>query len=481
MTDGQINIGDEHRTNMRSAILATIGCAAAMFIFYFLIGKRINESARVAEQVRQTQLAEHEQLRQNEIAAQQMRSQMNEVQSALSSGQVIEVEGRTHKDRVTEVEQQLQSLQVLTVETRAGIDAAVAAHSQAQADLIRVQATLHNCETALTELKTSLQTWEQNYVVIFDDDRGRKIASDANAVAKLATLVQEPLPSSSEIASWPLELQQLARPIRDAATKGLEFHVSNDHRTALEQFLTRVNDAKKRLVARQQIIDLLLVQTEAATPSDLTLSQAVVGYEQMLLDDLTSQAVEKRREALQKSIDEQSAAIQQAELARIEAETQVKLAEKEAERLGLTVKKQEIDEQVVEAKTKADRERLEAEFRRDEAEIKGLLTPFLFESESQPTFGNADDPQSWIIPTAPLGPTSFSRLQGSGSLDDTQDGMKRLYYYGGWHMNLRKKGGFPQYSATGLNDSGVRARVSRAQKLLEKYGLLMVEKGMLQR
>lgn len=212
----------------------------------------------------------------------------------------------------------------------------------------------------------------------------------------------------------------------------------------------------------------------------MTLSQAIADYEHQVMLDLTAQATEQRRTELQKLIEEQSKTILAAEQKELDANTQVRMAEIEAARVADLERKRQLEESIARALAETQKKQLEAEFRRDEAELRALLTPFLMKSESQPVVGDPDNMRTWFA-AGEYGASSFGRLQGSGCLDETGEGIKRLYYYGGSDNNLRHKGGFPHFTETGLNNPNIVARVSQARELLRKYGPLLVEKGMLQR
>jgi hypothetical protein len=294
-------------------------------------------------------------------------------------------------------------------------------------------------------------------------------------------MFQQPLAGNDQLTTWTQELNAIADPIRKATASGDDFHVTDELRTYLQGLLTRVTDANQRLGAHQRLIDSLTLSTQDQPLSAVSLRDAIAAYETRVNDELSNEATRRRKEELQKAIEEQSAAITEAEKRRIEADTQARVKEEEAARQGLLNRSQELDVQIDAAKAKAAKERLEADFRREQFEINSALYPFLDSNgESQPTLGTRDDPRSWHVPGRGLGPTSFSRLNASGALEDSADGNKKLYFLGGDFNNLRRKGGFPSYVATGLNDPGVLGRVKRARELLIKYGELMVEKGMLQ-
>jgi hypothetical protein len=410
-----------------------------------------------------------------------LQSQLIDVRDALARGEVRDADGRLLKDRLTEIEQELRQTPALTDQSRAEIDAAASQRARMQAEFIAVESLADRCDSALKDLDQTLENWRRDYLPILDDDRGRKIAADAKAVAQLVTLFEGSFPEERDAHTWRLELEAVTQPIRDAAKQGSEYRVSPEDRVFLESFLTRVDAANRQLRTRKRTMDRLLLDADRQAPAEVTLRDALETHDQQLLIEFATAATEKRVEALRRTVEEQSAAIQQAEEERIAAATRVRVAEIEAARAGLMERKQDIDQQVADARAAAERRQLEADYRRDEAEIKTLLTPFLADSESQPSLGKPDEPRSWIVPGVPFGPTSYGRLLGSGALEETAEGTRRLYYVGGYQLNFRPKGGFPQYSATGLNNDGIAQRVARARELLKKYGPLLVEKGMLQK
>ena len=463
MNEDQTYVGEEHRTSMRSALIAVVACVAVLAITYYFFGNKISESVKFAKEAQQT-------------------PQVNTVQTEESPWPVVDVEGRQHYPVVTEVGEQHQSLIPLTVVSPESREAAIAARAASQAKLIAAQSVVNDCDAALRELQTAIQEWDQQYAGVLDDDRGRRFASDPVAVEKLATQFQQPLAGNDKLAIWTQELNAIAEPIRNATASGDEFHVTEELRTYLQEILTQVTDAHNRHASLQKLIDSLTLSTQSQQLAEVTLREAIASYERRLVDELSADATKRRAEELKKSLEAQSAAITEAEKRRIDAETEAKVTEEEARRQGILENTEVLKDKLDEAAAIAAKQKLEAEFRREQSEITSVLFPFLdTNGESQPRFGPIDDPRSWHFPGQGLGPTSFSRLSASGALEDSADGNRRLYFLGGDFNNLRRKGGFPSYVATGLNDRGVLGRVQRARELLVKYGELMVEKGMLQR
>lgn len=467
------------RSDMKKAMVSTALCAGLFVALYVLGGRDFIESSQIEEDARRAQEAAAEQLRQSELTAAQLQGQMSEVRAAMHRGETQDQDGKSLKDRLAAIEQQLLALPGLSEQTRAELDAAASRRAIARAKLIEADALTRRCFADLNEVIELEKQWSQSYVTIFDDDRGRKIAADQKAVAEIATLLKSQPPTNADLTSWYLQLSPVASNIQYQMVFNQDYLVTSEDQAFLEQFRTRVADAKTGILNWQSHFDRLLQQTESASPAELTLRDAIPQYEQKELAEMARVADEKRKAELQRVLDEQAAETQRIEAERLKAEAELKRAELEAQRAELARQKQEAEDQVEAAKALAARKKLEAEFKRDSAEISSLLFPFLYNGESQPTFGPIHDPRSWHTSGKGLGPTSFSALQAAGALDDSSESLLRLYFIGGDFNNLRKKGGFPRYEATGLNNSAVASRVSRARELLLKYGPLLVERRML--
>ncbi len=303
MNEDQTFVGEEHRTNLRSGLIAVVACASVMAIWYYLFGEKISESARRAQEEQQTPL-------------------VNVAPSADSSWQVVEVEGHRPAAIVTGVGEQGSSPIPLTVVTQENMDAVIAARAESRAKLIAAQAVVSECDAALLKLQAFIQEWDQRYTAVLDDDRGRRFASDSDAVEKLATLFQQPLAGAEKLAAWTQELNAIADPIRKAAATGDDFQVTDELRTYLQELLTRVTDANQRHSAHQRLIDSLTLSTQEQPLSAATLRDAIAEYETRVAEELSVEATRRRKEELQRAMEEQSAAITEAEKRRIEADTQ---------------------------------------------------------------------------------------------------------------------------------------------------------------
>ncbi|HBE67642.1 MAG TPA: membrane or secreted protein [Planctomycetaceae bacterium] len=121
-----------------------------------------------------------------------------------------------------------------------------------------------------------------------------------------------------------------------------------------------------------------------------------------------------------------------------------------------------------------------AALHRDMADVQRYLQPFTAPGYLQPK----NDRNAWDTErTVDAKPVSLARLKRLGALDDTMEGLKRLYIFGGGKNpvlnNSRPLGSFPQYWAQHLSKPEVRRAVERAQQLLRDHGQALVEEQLL--
>ena len=183
----------------------------------------------------------------------------------------------------------------------------------------------------------------------------------------------------------------------------------------------------------------------------------------------------KLAEALANARDEASKAkrneLAQAEKEKVEAEADLALA-----KIKAGTKETLTDRDNVLAA--AAKKKLEQAFNRDLNDINVYLLPFI--SEGRNMRGNADG----------KGPVSFSAIKAKGALENTADGLASLSHAA---KNGRPLGEFPinirSFMISNNSTEGnvyntskyrsVEKYLEKAQSLLNKYGALMVEKGML--
>lgn len=475
-----LNLIGVGRSDMRSAINSTILAAIVFVAIYYVFGRSAIDASRQAEQAQRVAEATAAQLKQTEATAAGLQKELSTLQAAVNRGEVHDAQGQALKERIASLEQSIRSLAELSETARAEIDAAAARRALARAKLEELGALVENCRTGFAELNDAKAAWNQQYGSVFDDDRGRKIAADRNAVAEVTSLLQSPFPDDAALTSLTLQFLPVSQHVQRQLSLTTDYQPTDEEKEFLTRLLTQVNEAKRSYRAWQLHFDRLLAQTQHLAPVEQTLRKALEEYEQQSLAEANRQAEENLQARLKEEAEREAAKVQEAEAARIRAEAEAERARQQALAESALREKQRVEAEIAEAKAQEARRRLEAEFQRDEAEISSLLYPFLdTNGESQPKYGPLNDPRSWHIPGRGLGPTSYSALLASGALGETHEALERLYFIGGDFMNLRQKGGFPRYSPTGLNNAAVTGRIARARELLTKYGPLLVERKML--
>ncbi len=113
---------------------------------------------------------------------------------------------------------------------------------------------------------------------------------------------------------------------------------------------------------------------------------------------------------------------------------------------------------------------------RQNSDVERYLQPFTAPGYLQPN----SDSNPWDIErTADAKPVSLTRLKRVGALEDTMEGLERLYIFGGGKNptvnNRRPLGLFPEYWAQKLSKPDILQAVKRAQQLLRDHGQALVE------
>lgn len=468
------------RTDMRSAINSTILAAIVFVAIYYVFGRNAIDASRQAAQAQRVAEATAVQLDQSEATAAELQQELSTLQAAVNRGEVHDAQGLALKERIASLEQSIRSLAEMSDTARAEIDAAAARRALARAKLQELGALVESCRSEFVKVNEAKDEWNQQYGNVFDDDRGRRIAADRNAVAEISSMLQSPFPKDAALTSLSLQFLPVSQHVQYQLSVSADYQPTAEEQEFLTRLLTQVKEAARSYRAWLLHFNRLLAQTQHLAPAEVTLRNAIEEYEQQILADANRLAEDNRQAKLKEEAEREAAKVQEAEAARIRAEAEAERARQQALAESALREKQRVEAEIAAAKEQEARRRLEAEFQRDQAEISSLLHPFLdANGESQPKYGPLNDPRSWHIPGRGLGPTSFSALLASGALGETNEALERLYFIGGDFMNLRQKGGFPRYSPTGLNNAAVSSRIARARQLLTKYGPLLVERKML--
>lgn len=298
-------------------------------------------------------------------------------------------------------------------------------------------------------------------------EAGAKIGSDEELVSQYIAL-QEKVSELSDRDSVAKEFSQDMQSLleRVEAANDTSYSPQTFVVERAEMFISKLN-AKSAEIKKLATAFDGLVETAEQNEAGATLETAIRRQQTAAGKELAQLLAKAKDDATAEA--NLSKAL--AEKKRIKAKADLQIAKTNAQTDELVV-----EEDLIVAK--AAEEKLEREFNRDLNAIRTKLVPFL--SEGRTLRGNAKG----------KGPVSFSLIDGKGALENTADGLSLLSKLA---SNGRPYGDFPvniaaykienpnlkmgHYSTTSYK--AISAYLEEAQALLNKYGRLMADKGML--
>lgn len=331
----------------------------------------------------------------------------------------------------------------------------------------------------ITRLQTEIDDWQEMTEELMNTDLGRRIAADEDLLLQLHTLLAEDRPDPKLARN----LQSRAETLMSFVNRALEtpnaaHQPTPELRLQVDELHQRARIAIPIMARRNQRLRAILAQAPEEFPADTPELQSAIEHiedrwaareNQRIADEVRKAREEKMKELEAVRVENEKKLVD----AQIEAERERgpqevasvrAAAEKAAEAERLRLQKE---------KEKAQREKLERQFEAEYARMKGLLTPFTSKGYKQPKgrmMERMPDPA----------PVSFSRLQGSGTLDRTARGLEALRWVTtANNYNDRPLGAFPPYETSSFNFDSTNNVVQGVQDFLIQYGPLMVEKGLL--
>jgi hypothetical protein len=330
----------------------------------------------------------------------------------------------------------------------------------------------------LLKLKTLHAGWTARQGSLLTGDAGRRIAGNAAQLELVVSVLDRERPSESDLVQWEAELDALAGPVQTAADGQSQIAITTEHGQLLRDLGQRLAKSVSAFEQQTLLVDAVLKETASAAPAATTLEQSLrerrTKADQESVRQLSAAREAARKQAevaranelakleaeivqatTRREADElrakkaQAEQLGKAELERIAEETRVQEAKKKAETAGL---KSEVTR--VEASIKAAA--LEKEFERELPAMKGLLAAFLTDG-----FKYRNDNAK--------GPASFSYISSQKALEPTPTGSYSMAF-------LANSSDRP---AGGLKNPASPEALRRAQDYLNKYGALLVEKGLL--
>ena len=331
-----------------------------------------------------------------------------------------------------------------------------------------------NCTTLIDAASHKLQQTGQlieDHATMMENlqtnELGRQIAANDDLIEMFLALSKVELPTTVDTEEGALSLDGLQTKLQ-LLRSGSELEKVDQLSVAIQELNQSAQQLHTQITLAQRDLAALLLLAEAEAASNRTLDKAAERYELQITADhqlRMTQAMRESREKRQATEQSKAKAFNQ-ELSTLrnelsDAERRVKLADEHA--------KQEL------AKRAEAKRKLEVEFERDLSDIKSLLKPFITPGHTQHLHKFAYRADQNPNPR----PVSFGSLKGLGYLHDTTERLT-AFWRSTSHENDRPFGSFPKapYGQTRLKGGALPA-VRRAQGYLQKYGDLMVEKGML--
>lgn len=333
---------------------------------------------------------------------------------------------------------------------------------------------------SLKTLKTLQVDWQAKEVSLLSGDSGRRVAASPAHLALVAGILEQERPSGPQVLEWELALGALAAPIdQSARDEKTLIVISPDHVQMLTDLSQQLTKAVAEVEQQQLLLTAVLRETAAVHPGETTLELVLTErkeqlekdraarVEQALADARASaeadqvarlskaerevvEAETRRQELVARERKNQIDALARKEQAQITEETRVKAIQKQAAIDGLAAEAAAVEKAIHEAQ-------LEREFDKALPEIQKLLSVFMSSSGKYTEDGTP-------------GPVPLSYIRAQGALEPSANGRQQLIF-------------LVTYSDRPVgvlaNNQNALGYFAEAQKMLIKYGDLMVKRGLL--
>lgn len=312
----------------------------------------------------------------------------------------------------------------------------------------------------LERLKELQAGWQTRLLSITEGEAGKRIAASSPHLELTTAIIEKELPSADEVLQWQLQLEALAAPIEHAAEdEEAQITITTEHSELLDDLGKQLAQAVTDFEQPSLLLEAVLRETANVEPGELSLTEVIERRRADAERETAERIVAARQAAREEAEQEQAALLARLEQEQVAEETRIKEAEQRARTEGLQAEANRLEQ----ARKRAE---LEREFQRDLPQVRALLVAF-----TAPGFTYRQDDTK--------GPASFSMIKANGTLESSRTGMERLMRMASV-KNDRPRGGIPQFLGGDLEwNITNKTPIEQAQRLLTKYGDLMVEKGML--
>ena len=333
---------------------------------------------------------------------------------------------------------------------------------------------------AVADLDAAENAWEAALAAAHEPEVGGRIAADRAALRRVAGLLERHKSLvTADAAVLRGQLEAVVSPVRAAAEAPRAGYAPAADTAAEVERVRR--EATAALPVLKELTSRLATTISAAErsgaePAAITLAEGLERLDQAEAADLLAE-LDRREE------DRRAKRAEELDRARADADDKIAAAalaaerlrgEKEAERLKLESEADAArrDDEAAARRAELARARLEREFAADRAAVSRHLAVFTSDGSS---YRGRNAP-------AEKSPASLKAIQGSGALDDSEAGLANMLKAHLSNYNDRSGADWAVALSWKLPSAWPderRAYILETQRLLRKYGDLMVEKGSL--
>lgn len=340
----------------------------------------------------------------------------------------------------------------------------VLTQKQKQGEIIRE--SISSFTRDVDELKQTARGISQAFTDLLQNEPGSRIASSQVLVDRFRLYQREFQLLEGTLQESQSSLQLLESEAQRASESNVE---------SVRELLSQITDARKRVITHLQshrdlAEGLDRVEKEANRyPLGASLQRALVAQ----TEARESKLVEQMQIAERKEEERRSRELSEIAREKSELEHQLKLQREKGE---IALREQEKKLEIRRLEETQRKKELEAEFEADLPKIQHYLG-VLFKDKKENMLGGG------ISGSKKSGPVSFAALQtlGTNGLGTPEEKMMQglLVFFSHHEAGGRGRGPYPaQYLGGTLSESDTMS-IRPAYLLLQKYGLLLVEKGLL--
>lgn len=319
---------------------------------------------------------------------------------------------------------------------------------------------------SLLHLKSAEQEWSTLLDATLHDAAGNQIAASDELLLSFVALRQLPVPVEPNMTAAELkrEVDELAKNVSEENENSLRSNTEiiesvSQHALVLYAFHQ----------ARSDQLRILRNSAQSIVPSPYKLSVAVSKRPTTINSKLEATA-EKRKLETEAILSEEIQRLKTRQADAVAVVEQLTARLKSVQN-GEVVDAADSDEAAIPLATRQ-------EYRGDYERIRVVLTAFTTPGYVQPETAYK------LVFHDTKQPVSYSALKRVGALEDSDKGLAILFRVGGsksaTQQNDRPLGAFPRMnSISELQKPNTVARVKEAQQLLRKYGVFLIEDGLL--